>query len=224
MPKVKIPRKSTDTDMTPFVDVAFLILSFFIMATKFKPQEPVPIDAPNSVSAQPLPENNAVMISIDKDNKVYFTVMSKSDESLARATVEEAAKARGITLTPQQLASYRSGNPIGMPFAKLGSLLSLPPNEQTKVKQEGIPVLDSANNELNYWIAGAKQAFAGQKLTYLIKGDGVSKYPTFKAVVEALKKNDEQKYNLVTMPEEAPAGTDLYVERLKETTSQKKEK
>ncbi|HRF18171.1 MAG TPA: biopolymer transporter ExbD, partial [Chitinophagaceae bacterium] len=43
MPSVKIPRKSTDTDMTPFVDIAFLILSFFIMATKFKPPEPVEI-------------------------------------------------------------------------------------------------------------------------------------------------------------------------------------
>lgn len=223
MPKVKIPRKSTNTDMTPFVDVAFLILSFFIMATRFKPPEPVEITAPNSVSAQPLPENNAVMISIDKDNRVYFTIMSKSDESLARATVEEAAKARGVTFTPQQLSSYRSGNLLGMPFAKLGALLSLPPNEQMKVKQEGIPVLDSANNELTYWIAGAKQAFAGQPLKYLIKGDGASKYPTFKAVVDALKKNDEQKYNLVTMPEEAPHGTDLYVERLKETVGKKKE-
>ena len=29
MPSVKIARKSTDTDMTPFVDVAFLILAFF---------------------------------------------------------------------------------------------------------------------------------------------------------------------------------------------------
>ena len=46
MPSVKMPRKSTDTDMTPFVDIAFLILSFFIMATKFKPPEPVPITTP----------------------------------------------------------------------------------------------------------------------------------------------------------------------------------
>ncbi|MEI9810377.1 MAG: biopolymer transporter ExbD [Bacteroidota bacterium] len=32
--------------MTPFVDIAFLILSFFIMATKFKPPEPVAITTP----------------------------------------------------------------------------------------------------------------------------------------------------------------------------------
>mgnify|MGYP003350164367 FL=1 len=70
MPSAKIAKKSTDTDMTPFVDIAFLILSFFIMATKFKPPEPVEITTPGSVLSQKLPENNAVMISIDSANRV----------------------------------------------------------------------------------------------------------------------------------------------------------
>ena len=56
MPMLKWPRKSTDTDMTPFVDIAFLILSFFIMATKFKPPEPVKVETPNSVSSEILTE------------------------------------------------------------------------------------------------------------------------------------------------------------------------
>jgi biopolymer transport protein ExbD len=59
MPSVKIPHKSTFVDMTPFVDVAFLILTFFIMATKFKPPEPVEVTTPKSVSTQELPESNA---------------------------------------------------------------------------------------------------------------------------------------------------------------------
>lgn len=215
MPKIKIPRKSTDTDMTPFVDVAFLILSFFIMATKFKPAEPVPIETPNSVAAQPLPENNALMISIDKEDKVYFSIMSKADPEMARDAVKLAAEARGVTLTPDELKNYQEGSLIGVPFNKLKSFLALKPAEQAKVKQEGIPVADSANNELLYWIAGAKQAFAGQQVKFLIKGDGGSKYPAFKNVVDALKKNDEQKYNLVTMPEGIPEGTDLYIESLR---------
>ena len=65
MPSVKMPRHSTDTDMTPFVDVAFLILSFFMLATKFKPPEKVPIETPGSVLADKLPANDAVMITID---------------------------------------------------------------------------------------------------------------------------------------------------------------
>ena len=85
MPSVKLPKKSTDTDMTPFVDIAFLILSFFIMATKFKPPEPVEIKTPASVLSQKLPENNAVLITIDSSNRVFFSVLSDKDESNSRA-------------------------------------------------------------------------------------------------------------------------------------------
>jgi biopolymer transport protein ExbD len=222
MAKVRIAKKSTDTDMTPFVDVAFLILAFFIMATKFKPAEPVPIDTPNSVSSQSMPDNNAVMISIDKNNKVYFSIMSKKDLQVAKDLIIQAATARNAPLEPADVQSYQDAEMIGMPFSKLKSFLALPPAQRNKVAQDGIPVLDSTNNELFYWIAATKQVFAGEQLKYLIKGDGVSKYPVFKAVIDALKKNDEQKYNLVTMPEDAPQGTDLYKERVIGTGTKKK--
>ncbi|MFT4092788.1 MAG: biopolymer transporter ExbD [Niabella sp.] len=213
MPKVKISRKPTDTDMTPFVDVAFLILSFFIMATKFKPAEAVPIQTPNSVSSQKLPENDAVLISIDKDDKVYFSIMTKNDKQTAIDIIKGAAQARNIPVSDAQAANYFPGDMIGVPFSKLGQFLALSGDEKKKYVQEGIPVKDSANNELYYWIASTRTAFAGKSLKYLIKGDNVSKFPAFKAVIDALKKNDEQKYNLVTMPEGAPEGTELWKER-----------
>jgi hypothetical protein len=88
---------------------------------------------------------------------------------------------------------------------------------QEGIKQPGIPVMDSATNELVSWIAAAKQAFAGQPLNYLIKGDGSSKYPAFEAVVSALKRNDEFKYNLVTSLDDVPTNSefDKYNKRLK---------
>lgn len=215
MPKAKIQKKPTDTDMTPFVDVAFLILSFFIMATKFKPSEPVPIDTPNSVASQVMPDNNAVMMSIDKDNKVYFSVMSKSDIQKGKDIIKEAAKRSGIELTDGDLKNYQDGEMIGMPFNKIKGYLALPPAERAKVAQDGIPVKDSATSELVNWIGAAKYVFSGESLKYLVKGDNTSKYPTFGAIIDAMKRNDEQKYNLVTMPQEAPAGTDLYLDRLK---------
>jgi len=214
MAKAKIQKKSTDTDMTPFVDVAFLILSFFIMATKFKPSEPVPIKTPNSVSSQVMPDNNAVMMSIDKDNKVYFSIMSKSDIQKGKDIIKEAAKRAGVPLTDADLSQYQDGEMIGMPFNKIKGYLALPPAQRAKFAQEGIPVKDSATSELVNWIGAAKYVFSGESLKYLVKGDNDSKYPTFGAIIDAMKRNDEQKYNLVTMPQEAPAGTDLYQERL----------
>ena len=89
MPSVKLPRKSTDTDMTPFVDIAFLILSFFIMATKFKPPEPVEITTPGSVLSQKLPESNAVMIVVDSANRVFFSVLSDKDPSKFDAIIQD---------------------------------------------------------------------------------------------------------------------------------------
>ena len=210
MPSAKIARKSTDTDMTPFVDIAFLILSFFIMATKFKPPEPVEITTPGSVLSQKLPENNAVMISIDSANRVYFTVLSEKDPSKYDAIIQGINTSQNLGLSTAEMANFRKTFLVGVPFGNLKQLLATDFKDQAKLSQPGIPVTDTLNNQLVWWIQEAKKAFAGEKLNYLIKGDGLSKYPTFFAVVQALKKNEEFKYNLVTSLDDVPPGTELY--------------
>ena len=210
MPSAKIAKKSTDTDMTPFVDIAFLILSFFIMATKFKPPEPVEIKTPGSVLSQKLPENNAVLISIDSANRVFFTVLSEKDPSKFDAIISGVNAEQNLGLTPAEQTNFRKTFMVGVPFSGLKQLLATDFKDQAKIAQPGIPVLDSANNQLAWWIKQAKAAFAGEKLNYLIKGDGSSKYPTFDAVISALKRNEEFKYNLVTSLDDVPVGSELY--------------
>lgn len=217
MPSIKIPKKSTDTDMTPFVDIAFLILSFFIMATKFKPPDPVEIKTPGSVLSQKMPESNAVLISIDSSNKVYFSILSEKDPSKFDNVINEINDKQKLGLTAAQISNFRKTYMVGVPFSGLKQLLDIDGKEQGKVKQPGIPVMDSTNNQLFWWIQGAKNAFAGEKLVYLIKGDGNSKYPAFEAVIEALKKNEEFKYSLVTSLDDIPPGSalDLDLKRAK---------
>jgi biopolymer transport protein ExbD len=210
MPSVRLPKKSTDTDMTPFVDIAFLILTFFIMATKFKPPEPVEITTPNSVSSQPLPENDAVLIAIDKDDKVYFSVFSEKDPTVFDKIISALNTSLNLGLTPAEMGNFRKTASVGVPFKSLKSLLAIPAEDHKNVKQEGIPVKDSATNELVRWIAEAQRAFQGKVLKYLIKGDAHSKYPTFEAVISALKRNEQFKYNLITAPEDVPVNSDLY--------------
>jgi len=214
MPSVKLPKKSTFVDMTPFVDVAFLILTFFIMATKFKPPEPVEVNTPKSVSTTELPESNAVLITIDKENKVYFTALSQKDQSVYTTMMNDLNSSRNLGLTPAEISNYRKTYLAGVAFTQLKQLLDMPEDQQKNLKQPGIPI-DTTGGELTYWIQSAKSAFAGQQLKFLIKGDNNSKYPTFKNVIEALKKNDVYKYNLITAPEDAPVGTELYDQRLK---------
>jgi biopolymer transport protein ExbD len=206
-----MPRKSTDTDMTPFVDIAFLILSFFIMATKFKPPEPVQITTPNSVSAQELPTDDAVLVIIDSSNRVFFSVLSEKNKTIPDQVIQKLNTLRTLNLTNAQMANFKKTNAVGVPFSSLGSLLNVAAEDQGKVTQQGIPVLDTLNNELVWWIAASKEVFRDNQrpLKYLIKGDGISKYPVFEAVISALKKNDEFKYNLVTSLENAPSGSPL---------------
>src|SRR5688572_4279629 len=106
MPSVKVPRHSTHTDMTPFVDVAFLILSFFIMATKFKPPEPVKVVTPGSVSSQKLPQNNAVMITIDTADKVYFSVLSEKDKEKYDRVISSLNASQNLGLSPAEIGAY----------------------------------------------------------------------------------------------------------------------
>lgn len=222
MPRVSLPKKNTDTDMTPFVDIGFLILSFFIMATKFKTPEPVPITTPNSVNADKLPDDNAVLISIDKNNKVYFSAIPKSEPTKADAIARDVSTVRELNLDEKDMVNFRNSPMVGMPFNKLKSFLAIAPDKQKDIVQDGIPVLDSASNELVYWVAAAQRVFAGEKLVFMIKGDNDSHYPTFKAVIDALKRNEIFKYNLVTMPEEAPGTSEVAVYRKEIEKLQKK--
>jgi biopolymer transport protein ExbD len=159
MPSVKLPRKSTDTDMTPFVDIAFLILSFFIMATKFKPPEPVQITTPGSVSSQELPQDDAVLIGIDTANRVFFTVLAEKDKTIAEDILKKIGTIRTLTFTTDQAMNYRKTYAVGVPFSQLGSLLSLEPENQGSVTQTGIPVLDTLDNQLVTWIQAAKLVY-----------------------------------------------------------------
>jgi len=222
MPSVKLPRKSTDTDMTPFVDIAFLILSFFIMATKFKPPEPVQIKTPGSVSSQELPDDDAVLITIDSLDRVSFAVIAK-DKSIAGDIIQKINTSRSLNLTSTHADNYKKTYSVGVKFEQLADLLSRDPAEQAEVRQDGIPVKDTADNQLIWWVSAAKEVYRDRQrpLKYLIKGDGGSKYPAFEAVIAALKKNDEFKYNLVTDLENAPTGSALDVAERKGIKTEK---
>ena len=212
MPSVKIPKKSTFVDMTPFVDVAFLILTFFIMATKFKPEEPVEIKTPNSVSTKDLPDSDALQVTFDSTGRVFFSVLSEKDRTIKYNVIKHINDTRSLGLTEAEMQNFKRSPSIGVPFSGLKQLLDIPAEEQKNLKQPGIP-LDTLGGELYYWIRDAVGTFTGKKLQYLIKGDNSAKYPSFKQVLNAFKKNDIYKFQMITMLEDAPAGSELDIIR-----------
>ncbi len=213
MGRAKLPRKSTNIDMTAMCDVAFLLLSFFILATKFKPPEALHVETPNSVSSKIAPEKDVVMITIDKDGKVYLSVSDANPTQKAEMIDEvNTSKNLGLTATEKANFSKNASAYIGVPFTQLKSYLSKTPDEQKGIVLAGIPVRDSTDNQMTEWIHAAAAAFFqdGKKMNILLKGDDAAKYPSFKGVTDALKKNDQMKFQMVTNPVAVPPGTELY--------------
>lgn len=77
MSKVKKNRVSIAIDMTPLVDVSFLLLTFFMLTTQFKPPEDVKIDLPMSQSPAKLPESDVMTIFVDKSDSLYLGFASQ---------------------------------------------------------------------------------------------------------------------------------------------------
>ena len=109
MPRAKIPRKSTSIDMTAMCDVAFLLLSFFILATKFKPPEALTVVTPSSVSSKIAPDKNVVLITMDKDAKVYFSV-SDGNVSEKKDIIDMVNTQKNLGLTDAEKKNF-SNNP-----------------------------------------------------------------------------------------------------------------
>lgn len=215
MGRAKIPRKSTTIDMTAMCDVAFLLLSFFILATKFKPSEALSVVTPSSVSSKIAPDKNVVMITMDKDGKVYFSV-SDANMPEKKEIIQTINTSKNLGLTETEMKNFYA-NPtsyVGVPFSKLKPYLDLGIDQIKGFAQPGIPTQDSTNNELIDWMhaavtVSANGGFNGGHMSLLVKGDDAAKYPAFQGVIIAFKKNDQLKFQLVTNPVAPPLGSEL---------------
>lgn len=216
MPKVKVPRKSTNIDMTAMCDVAFLLLAFFILTTKFKPDELLQVTTPKSVSTKKVEGKDIVLITMDKEGKVYFSV-DDMNQPEKKEIIEEVNNLKSLGLTDQEKAAFaRNGSFVGVPFSQLKSYLQRDASEIKNIKQPGIPVTDTLNNELTVWVRAAVGAFQGKKMNILVKGDNDAKYPSFKGIIDAFKKNEQFKFAMITDPEGVPPGTELFKRQQKE--------
>lgn len=85
----KLRRIGIKIDMTPMVDVAFLLLIFFMETAQFEPPQKVPVKLPDSHSNLKVPESDLMIVTIDKDNEILWQV-GKQDQQFTDATNLEA--------------------------------------------------------------------------------------------------------------------------------------
>jgi biopolymer transport protein ExbD len=197
MSKVKIPRKSTVVDMTAMTDVAFLLLTFFMLATKFKPDEPVMVTTPSSISEIKLPETDILLLTIDKDSRVFF---SMDGEQNRLTLLDKMAEKYQLTFTEAQKKEFTLLSSFGVSIKNLGNYLNLDAEARKTFTQTGIPS-DSTNNELADWIVQAR--YTNKDLRFAIKGDGDAGYPVIKQVLATLQEKKVNRFNFITSLEKA---------------------
>lgn len=192
MGKVKVHRSSTSIDMTPMVDLAFLLVTFFMLTTKFAPEEPLAVDMPSSISEIKLPETDILTISISKEGVVFFNMDGKYNREKLLAKMGEKY---GIQFTSEEVRVFSLLSSMGVPVGNLKQFLNMEPEERKLVKQPGIPS-DSVNNELADWIIFSRTT--NPRLRIAIKGDREADYPVVKNVITTLIDRKVNRFNLIT--------------------------
>lgn len=206
MANIKTSKKSTRIDMTAMCDVAFLLLSFFIMTATSKVPEPKPVDTPASTVKAKLPERNLLTITVG-DSAVYIGM---SERETRIAALEAMSLKYDIAFTPKEIEEFSLIESFGVPLEQLKSLLALKNAERNKPgTQSGIPFKgDISENELSYWVYYANAAVVMEQqakglekikeIEIAIKGSSKEKYPVVKNVFDILQKQNMNDFYLVT--------------------------
>jgi biopolymer transport protein ExbD len=80
MGKIKSKRIGIAIDMTPLVDVAFLLLIFFMTTTQFQPPETEPIKLPESSSEFKKPESNIITVNVTSTGRIRMEYVERREK------------------------------------------------------------------------------------------------------------------------------------------------
>jgi len=94
-------------DMTPMVDVAFLLLIFFMSTTQFRPPETVAVDLPLSQSEIHVPETGTIILTMNQTGQVFISSETGRD-------IQELAPDN----TLEAIVNWRSRNPGAVVIVK----------------------------------------------------------------------------------------------------------
>jgi biopolymer transport protein ExbD len=203
MPKIKLATKSPHIDMTPMVDLFSVVLTFLMLTTTMRQQEPAPVDTPYSISEKPTPDFNEMTLLLSKDDKVFLNFDNGPDTLLKfrPKVLIEMGKRYNIEFTPEELKEFEKyPTSIGVPMVNMKAFLDAKENKEKTVFQTGIPI-DSTDNQLAMWVLFARQV--NPNLQACIRGDSKTGYPIVKKVLDIMQDKNVNKFNLITSLEAA---------------------
>lgn len=192
MAAVKPKRHSPTLDMTAMCDVAFLLLTFFIMTSTFRSEETVHINTPSSVSKLKVEETGIGTVSITPDGKYYFGVTDPIERRRFVNALDEKLK---LSLSDGEKRVFNNISEVGVGKDKIKSYLALSDGDREKANLPGIP-LDSTNTELIEWVRAYAESNPSGQLA--IRGDMKTQYPAVKILFDELAKIKFYKFRLIT--------------------------
>ncbi len=196
MAKIKMKKKSTSTDMTAMCDVAFLLLTFFILTATAKVPEALPVDTPASTVQTKLPETDLATITIGK-GKVFYDLKGRE---VRKRTLQLMGDKYGIKFTPEEMDKFALMEGFGVPIQSLSQIIAMKAADRTKAEQPGVPK-DSLDNQLKEWIYNSRIANIetnDKELQIAIKGDAKEEYPAIHKVMDILQDQKINSFSLVT--------------------------
>ena len=196
MAKIKMKKKSTSTDMTAMCDVAFLLLTFFILTATAKVPEALPVDTPASTVQTKLPESDLATITIGK-GKVFFDLKGRE---VRKRALQLMGDKYGVTFTQDEMDKFALMEGFGVPIQSLSQIIAMKSADRSKAEQPGVPK-DSLDNQLKEWIYNSRIANIetnDKELQIAIKGDAKEEYPAIKKVMDILQDQKINSFSLVT--------------------------
>jgi len=197
MARIKIPRKSTAIDMTAMCDVAFLLLTFFILTAKLRQEDPLRVDVPGASVKLNVPDVDMATITIGH-GKVFFGV---EGTDIRKSLLEEMGKKYSTSFTPEETQKFMVTPTFGVPMNTLKQYLDLSADDKKKYAQPGIQVDTTNNSELFNWIYQARvvtKNLHNKELRFAIKGDSHEHYPEISKIIDVLQKQAVNKFSLIT--------------------------
>lgn len=178
--------------MTPMVDMAFLLVTFFLLATTFKVSEPAMVQIPRSVAGLNLPMTELLTILVDDEGKVF---LSMSGQQERREWLQKYAAHHQLDFTEEECKAFALSSGFGVPASELKALLATPAEARRKFRQNGVPV-SGERNELAEWVIMAR--VVSPRLRVAVKADRDTPYRLVEDVINTLTSINVLRFNLIT--------------------------
>ena len=219
MPKIKMPKGTPSIDMTPMVDLAFLLVTFFMLTASFRNAEPVTVETPSSISDKIIPEN-VLMVTLDKDGRVFFNL---SDAEARKEMLNSMLQKYKIGLSEEKIEEFSFMSTFGCTMQELPAYMSTEAAKRASFPTKGIPT-DSTKNELLDWLSFAataavnsgRTAFEAAKLKgdepkmedfkpkFVVRVDSKTLYKDAATVIDVFRELNLNNLNFVTSAEAIP--------------------